>query len=205
MRIMSGRHLIETDRSGLVAGFVGGTAQKTKDVIRQALDGVLFIDEAYSLVKEDNSKDYGPEAIDALLKEMEDQRDRLCIIIAGYSNEMSLFVGSNPGLRSRFTRYIHFPDYDAPELLKLFTQLCLKNQITLEVDAKTVAMEMFSGAFQEGISQSGNGRFVRTCFEASMEFQALRLADSPDSNISTLTAEDVHLAFEQASRYLQTP
>lgn len=115
--ILKRGHLVETDRSGLVAEYVGQTAVKTNQMIDKALDGVLFIDEAYSLVQ-GSSEDYGSEAIATLLKRMEDDRDRLVVILAGYTNEMEVFINSNPGLRSRFNRYIHFEDYSAEELLR---------------------------------------------------------------------------------------
>ena len=127
-------HLVETDRSGLVAEYVGQTAVKTNKIIDEALDGVLFIDEAYSLVQ-GGKEDYGKEAIATLLKRMEDDRDRLVVILAGYTNEIEEFINSNPGLRSRFNRYIHFPDYSAKELYDIFCFQMKKNEYTLSADA----------------------------------------------------------------------
>ena len=114
-------HLVETDRSGLVAGYVGQTAEKTNEIIDKALDGVLFIDEAYALT-EDGGKGYGGEAIATLLKRMEDERDRLIVVVAGYTEEMKKFIDANPGLKSRFNRYIEFPDYSAAELAEMFRE-----------------------------------------------------------------------------------
>lgn len=128
--ILKKGHTIETDRSGLVAEYVGKTAIKTNKIIDAALNGVLFIDEAYSLVPEQKGSDYGQEAISTLLKRMEDDRDSLVVIIAGYNNEMKRFIDSNPGLQSRFNRYIHFNDYSADELYQMFTKLYLKKTNT---------------------------------------------------------------------------
>ena len=125
-------HTVETDRGGLVAKYMGQTALKTDTVIQQALDGVLFIDEAYSLVPEGgNGSDYGQEAIATLLKRMEDYRDRLVVIIAGYKDEMQRFIDSNPGLQSRFNRYIDFPDYSGKELTEIFKMYMKKNQYSV--------------------------------------------------------------------------
>ena len=130
-------HTVETDRSGLVANYVGQTATKTNAIVDSALNGVLFIDEAYALVPEGNSsQDYGLEAISTLLKRMEDDRDKLVVIIAGYTNEMKRFIDANPGLQSRFNRYINFPDYSAAELVDIFKMYMKKNQYTLAPDAE---------------------------------------------------------------------
>lgn len=189
-------HMIETDRAGLVAGYVGGTAQKTKDVVNAALGGVLFIDEAYSLVKEETGSDYGPEAIDALLKEMEDHRQRLCVIIAGYPKQIRSFVHSNPGLRSRFTRYIDFEDYDAAELYHILLGICDQSKFKLTNDASKIAEKQLAEAHEEGITQAGNGRFSRNLFEAALEFQALRMAAaSQNVDVMELEASDIEQAF----------
>ena len=121
--VLSSGHLVEVDRSGLVAGYVGQTAIKTQEKIDEAIGGVLFIDEAYTLVKE-QSNDFGQEAIDTLLKAMEDNRRNLIVIVAGYTNEMNKFIESNPGLKSRFNKYIEFPDYSLCELEQIFTNMC---------------------------------------------------------------------------------
>ena len=144
--ILKKGHTVETDRSGLVANYVGQTATKTNAVVDSALNGVLFIDEAYALVPENASQDYGQEAISTLLKRMEDDRDKLVVIIAGYTNEMKRFIDSNPGLQSRFNRYINFPDYTAGELTDIFKMYMKKNQYTLESDAEEMLRERLNYA-----------------------------------------------------------
>ena len=197
---LSSGHMIETDRAGLVAGYVGGTAQKTKDVVRSALGGVLFIDEAYSLVKEETGSDYGPEAIDALLKEMEDHRQQLCIIIAGYPRQIRSFVHSNPGLRSRFTRYVDFEDYDADELHQILLGICAQGKFKLTDEATELAKSQLGDAYKEKITLAGNGRFVRNLFEAALEFQALRMAESQQGiDVMELQASDLEQAFKHLS------
>jgi stage V sporulation protein K len=128
---------VEVDRSGLVGGYVGSTALKTKEVVKKALDGVLFIDEAYALAGE--GKDFGPEAINTLLKLMEDYRDRLIVIVAGYTGPMETFLGSNPGLKSRFNKFIHFDDYSAPQLLDILHNILLRSEFTLTAAAESRA------------------------------------------------------------------
>ena len=186
-------HLVETDRSGLVAEYVGQTAVKTNMVIDSALDGVLFIDEAYSLVDGGN-EDYGKEAIATLLKRMEDDRSRLVVILAGYTTEMRRFIDSNPGLQSRFNRYIEFPDYSADELVQIFASLADKSQYALAPFAEVRLREVMAVAFANKDKNFGNARFVRNLFEKSIERQAFRLAGvSPITQemLEALTAEDI--------------
>lgn len=168
-------HLVETDRSGFVAEYVGQTAVKTNKVIDDALDGVLFIDEAYSLVT-GSSNDYGNEAIATLLKRMEDNRDRLIVILAGYGNEMKQFIDSNPGLQSRFNRYINFPDYNADELLQIFIRYAQKNDYDVTPDAIDRLKILLNDAVKNKDKNFGNGRFVRNMFEKTLERQANRLS-----------------------------
>ena len=156
-------------------------------------------DEAYSLVKDDSSKDYGPEAIDALLKEMEDRRDGLCVIVAGYPAEMHQFISSNPGLRSRFTRYINFTDYKPIDLLSIFLKLCSDKGINVSDEAEKAARRLFQKAFTSGVSQSGNGRFVRNCFEAAIEYQAVRIAGGEVQDYTLLEKSDIVGAISHAS------
>lgn len=168
-------HLVETDRSGLVAEYVGQTAVKTNKIIDSALDGVLFIDEAYSLVNGGNN-DYGTEAISTLLKRMEDDRNRLIVILAGYGDEMQTFINSNPGLQSRFNRYIDFPDYNADELLEIYKRNLKKHKYTLSVEAETFITAYLHNAVTNKDKNFGNARFVRNLFEKTLENQAMRLA-----------------------------
>lgn len=181
--ILKKGHLVETDRSGLVAEYVGQTAVKTNKIIDKALDGVLFIDEAYSLVQ-GGSNDYGTEAISTLLKRMEDDRDRLVVILAGYSDEMKQFIDSNPGLQSRFNRYINFVDYEADELKKIFMLNINKNEYKLSPEAEQKLKAVLTKAVEEKDKNFGNGRFVRNLFEKTIENQATRL-----SSVGNITNE----------------
>jgi type VII secretion ATPase EccA len=190
-------HLVEVDRSGLVGQYVGETAIKTDRVIRRALDGVLFIDEAYALAPEDGRMDFGPEAIEVLLKRMEDHRHRLVVIVAGYPRLMESFLISNPGLRSRFAREITFPDYSVDELQMIFHRMLQQHEYLLEEGAEQMLRRIFAG-LRSG-EESGNARFARTLFEQALNRQALRLSldeehslDALDrSAVVTLTAEDI--------------
>ena len=192
-------HTVETDRAGLVAKYMGQTAQQTDTVIQKALDGVLFIDEAYSLVPEGgNGQDYGQEAISTLLKRMEDYRDRLVVIIAGYKNEMQRFIDSNPGLQSRFNRYIDFPDYTGMELADIFKMYMKKNQYTLAPDAEAFLKEQFEYAVAHKDRNFGNARFARNVFEKSIQQQANRLAGETNpsaSELTELTVDDLREGF----------
>jgi len=186
-------HLVETDRSGLVAEYMGQTAVKTNKIIDTALDGVLFIDEAYSLVQ-GYENDYGKEAISTLLKRMEDDRDRLIVIIAGYSNEIKDFVDSNPGLQSRFTRYINFSDYTADELKQIFLLNVKKNQYTVDKEGILRLEQLLKYEVSHKDKNFGNGRFVRNLFEKTILNQATRLANIPNitsEELSKLIADDI--------------
>ena len=183
--ILSKGHLVETDRAGLVAEYVGQTAVKTNKIIDSALDGVLFIDEAYSLIG--TGQDYGKEAIATLLKRMEDNRDRLVVILAGYSKEMQDFINTNPGLQSRFNRYIEFPDYSAEELLQIFEKNIAKFDYKLEKEARVAMAEYFQNAVENKDANFGNARFVRNIFEKTLEKQANRLSTDPDLDTEELT------------------
>ena len=184
--ILSKGHLVETDRSGLVAEYVGQTAVKTNKIIDSALDGVLFIDEAYSLVQSGGGNDYGLEAIATLLKRMEDNRDRLVVILAGYSDEMKTFIDSNPGLQSRFNRYIHFEDYTAEELTSIYEFNLAKFDYRMTDEASSAIKEVMAKAVENKDKNFGNARFVRNLFEKTLERQAKRLASSS----LTLLTED---------------
>lgn len=194
--ILKKGHLVETDRSGLVAEYVGQTAVKTNKIIDSALDGVLFIDEAYSLVQ-GAKEDFGQEAISTLLKRMEDDRNRLVVILAGYGSEMKTFIDSNPGLQSRFNRYIHFPDYTADELKHIFLLNAKKNQYTLDEKALLVLEKMMSYAVEHKDKNFGNARFVRNIFEESIQNQAMRLSSQPtitEEVLSKLEAGDLPIS-----------
>ena len=184
MGLLRRGHLVEVDRAGLVGQYVGMTAIKTDRVIRRALDGVLFIDEAYSLAAADERYDFGPEAIETLLKRMEDYRHRLVVIVAGYPRLMQRFLLSNPGLRSRFSREITFPDYATDELVAIAEKLATEYEYTLDDDAKGALRSILAGAARgEGF---GNARFARTLLEQSLNAQALRLARVEGVELSEL-------------------
>jgi SpoVK/Ycf46/Vps4 family AAA+-type ATPase len=180
MGFLPAGHLIETDRSGLVGEYLGHTAQKTLAVVQKALGGILFIDEAYALSRSDaGRKDmFGLEAIDTLLKAMEDNRDKLVVIVAGYPKEMKEFIASNPGLRSRFTRYIDFPDYTPAELMQIFQQQALDSGYLLSEAAQRKATEVFKIGYENRNDGFGNGRWVRTIFERASLNMSDRLADN---------------------------
>ena len=173
--VLSKGQLVEVDRSGLVAGYVGQTALKTQEVIQSALGGVLFIDEAYSL-SSGGENDFGREAIETLLKAMEDHRDDLVVIVAGYTGPMQGFITSNPGLESRFNRYFFFPDYDGEQLMEIFRIQCRKNSYVLTPEAEKAALELFTELYEERNENFGNGRDVRNCFEDMIVRQANRVA-----------------------------
>ena len=185
--------LVETDRSGLVGEYIGSTAIKTNKIIDKALDGVLFIDEAYALA-EGGANDFGKEAISTLIKRMEDERDRLVVILAGYSRNMSAFLNANPGLQSRISRTIYFPDYSVQELVSIFHRSMEKYEYTLSPAGGIKLNEVISNAFEKKTSTFGNARFVRNLFERTIEHQANRLARQPKISPSTLaeiTEEDI--------------
>ncbi|HFI0234567.1 TPA: AAA family ATPase [Streptococcus suis] len=173
--ILSEGQLVEVDRSDLVAGYVGQTAIKTREVIDKAMGGILFIDKAYTLAK--GGSDFGQEAIDTILKAMEDKRDDFVVIVAGYSGPMSDFLASNPGLESRFNKSIHFPDYTAEELFDIFNLYCQNYEMQLTTDASLSLKDYLQKLCNKKPSNFSNGRAVRNLFEASLSLQANRLAE----------------------------
>ncbi len=185
--ILKSGHTVETDRSGLVAEYVGQTATKTNAVIDSALNGVLFIDEAYALVPKNASSDYGQEAISTLLKRMEDDRDKLVVIIAGYPDEMKRFIDSNPGLQSRFTRYINFPDYSADELYRIFRLYAKKNQYTMTKEAADYLQKRLDYVVRHKDRNFGNARYARNVFEKAIQCQANRLSAKTNATPDELT------------------
>ena len=182
--ILSKGQLVEVDRSGLVAGYIGQTAIKTAKVLESAMGGVLFIDEAYTLTSK-SENDFGFEAVDTILKAMEDNRDDLVVIVAGYTELMEEFVDSNPGLRSRFNKYLHFADYTAEEMRGIFALQCKKSQYTLDDDAEALLTEYFA-AVSEAAGEFGNARGVRNTFEKVLTAQANRIAHEKDITRETL-------------------
>lgn len=187
---LSKGHLIETNRVGMVAGYVGQTALKTEEVVRQAVGGVLFIDEAYSLVSDD---DFGQEAIDTLLKLMEDYRDNLVVIVAGYPQLMEKFIASNPGLASRFNKYIEFHDYNREELFQIFEYTCTKNSYRLDADAAQILRDFIDKLTAHKDEKFGNARAMRNIFEQCIAFHANRIMsmkEIPD-DLSTLAKSDI--------------
>ena len=199
--ILKRGHTVETDRSGLVAEYMGQTAVKTNCLVDSALDGVLFIDEAYALVPEDGyGSDYGQEAISTLLKRMEDDRDRLVVIIAGYPKEMQRFIDSNPGLQSRFNRYINFPDYSASELVDIFKMYLKKNEYTIAPDAEETLRTKVEYVVAHKNRNFGNARYIRNLFEKSIQCQANRLSGHTglsSKELTELTVDDIQTAFDK--------
>ncbi len=184
--------LVEAKREALVAGYVGQTALKTTDVVKSALDGVLFIDEAYTLTQgHGQGHDFGQEAIDTLLPAMEDNRERLCVIVAGYTGPIEAFIGSNPGLVSRFTRVLHFADYTPNELTAIFVRCCHEAGLQLREDADRAARALFERLYSGRDAHFGNGRVARTQFETVIELQASRLMDDLNASTLIVTAADI--------------
>lgn len=177
MGVLKKGHLIETDRSGLVAGYAGQTGPKTNAKIDEALDGVLFIDEAYSLVATEGQDAYGMEAVQAVLKRAEDDRNRLIVIMAGYTEEMSTLLDSNPGLSSRFNRVLHFDDYSPVELARIYAWLCDKNHYKLADGTRPKLMRGLAELYRGRDRRFGNGRTVRNLFEHTIRRMANRIAD----------------------------
>lgn len=185
--ILKQGHLVETDRSGLIAEYSGQTAVKVNRTVDSALNGVLFIDEAYSLVGE-NKDDFGKEAVATLIKRMEDDREKLVLILAGYSDEMDDFIHTNPGLKSRFNRYIHFPDYTPGEMMSIFKSFCHKLDYKLNPDSEIKLQLLFNNAYLHRDKTFGNGRYVRNTFEKMQENQANRIAKERVLNVELLSS-----------------
>ncbi len=198
--ILSKGQLVEVDRSGLVAGYVGQTAGKTTEVIKKALGGVLFIDEAYTLINK-SENDFGQEAVDTILKAMEDNRDDLVVIVAGYTELMEEFIHSNPGLESRFNRFMHFPDYSIEEMMGIFDMRCSQSGYQLNENARDELQAILEEKSQD-VGGFGNARGVRNLFEKAIAEQADRLAASnaelTKEMLMTLTEEDLRAASEKA-------
>ena len=174
--VLSQGQLIEVDRSGLVAGFVGQTALKTQEAVQKAIGGVLFIDEAYALVNAESANDFGHEAIEVLLKNMEDHRKDLIVIVAGYTGPMEAFIHSNPGLESRFNKYFFFEDYDGKQLMDIFRSMCKKNGYALSQAAEELMEQQLQALYQGRDENFGNARDVRNLFEKAVSRQSDRVA-----------------------------
>ena len=199
LNVLRKGHLVETDRSGLVAGYIGQTAPKTLDKCREALDGILFIDEAYSLARPGN--DFGQEAIDTLLKFMEDNRDRIVVIVAGYPNEMQRFINSNPGLSSRFTKTIEFPPYAANELAAILRMMAKRQNFVLPDDLESSLGPWMKVGMRK--KSWGQAREMRTLLERAREAQATRIAHDPSGDVRQLAMADIDAA-TQISGYRET-
>lgn len=199
MGLLSKGHFVETDRSGLVAGYLGQTAIKTKEILEQAKGGVLFIDEAYALALNDKDDQYGKESVDTILKYMEDNRDDIVVAVAGYSEPMRIFLSANPGLKSRFNTFIHFKDYSETELLQIFKGLVEKSQMVLSADALLRLMDILSRVSELRGDDFGNARAMRNLFEIVLRRQANRLAfikNRTDEDLITIDQAD--LEYEDA-------
>ena len=200
--ILSKGHMVEVDRSGLVAGYMGQTAIKVTEVIDRAKGGVLFIDEAYSLVNEGANGDFGQEAIDTLVKGMEDNRDDLIVIVAVYPKEMDNFIKANPGLKSRFQKTIHFPDYSADDLYAVFLSFCKENDYTLSSEASDYLKKELNNYVAHATKYFGNARDMRNFLDMAISAQANRLltdnVTSPEA-LMTLTPDDLKDIFTSNS------
>ena len=203
--VVKNGHLVECDRGGLVAGYTGQTAIKTGQVIDFALDGILFIDEAYSLVNGPQDS-YGNEAISTLLKRMEDDRDRLVVIVAGYTEEMKKFIDANSGLASRFTHYVEFPDYSAKELAAIFRMNAKKSQYVLSADVEKYLNAFIGIRTEKRDRKFGNGRWARALFEEAVSRQAVRVGairnPTPDQ-LKTITMKDVGIKLKDPNASLE--
>lgn len=192
--LLSKGHLVEVDRSGLVSGYIGQTATKVQEVVSQALGGVLFIDEAYALTAGKGEGDFGQEAVDTLLKAMEDHRDELVVIVAGYPDLMNDFLNSNPGLRSRFNKFLYFEDYKPEELVEILESMCKKADYQLTPEAREYALEFFAKRVEQNLPNFANARDARNFFEKAVSNQATRIVklETVDENvIQTLQLEDL--------------
>jgi stage V sporulation protein K len=194
--VLSKGQLIETDRSGLVAGYVGQTALKVKEVVQRSLGGMLFIDEAYALKPGAGGNDYGDEAIETLLKLMEDHRDDLVLIVAGYTDRMREFLDANPGLKSRFNKYLVFDDYSPSQPMNIFRKFCDDSDYSLSTEAAAKLERVFQEAFSKRDQTFGNARLARNVFETAIANLATRIIriDNPDRvNLELIEEEDVRV------------
>jgi SpoVK/Ycf46/Vps4 family AAA+-type ATPase len=192
MGLIEKGHLVEVDRSALVAGYQGQTAIKTDEVIQKALGGTLFVDEAYTLSRGGN--DFGQEAIDTLLKRMEDYKDKLIVIVAGYTNEMQIFLDSNPGMQSRFTNFFTFDDYTPRQMLEIASQISEKNGYQLDEGALQLLLEKFTKLYDRRDANFGNARTVRNILYkaiSNQEERILTVLNPSDTDLTTITFDDI--------------
>ncbi len=195
--VLSQGQLVEVDRSGLVAGFVGQTALKTQEAVQKAIGGVLFIDEAYALVNADSANDFGHEAIEVILKNMEDHRKDLIVIVAGYTDRMEQFIHANPGLESRFNKYFFFEDYDGGQLMEIFRSMCKQNGYTLSEEGEKFMERDLRELYDTRDENFGNARDVRNLFEQAVARQADRvsqLEEPTKEQLMELLPEDLEEA-----------
>jgi SpoVK/Ycf46/Vps4 family AAA+-type ATPase len=204
--ILNKGHVVEVDRAGLVAGYIGQTAIKTEEAVKKAMGGILFVDEAYALEPEGASfADFGQEAIDTILKRMEDQRDQFAVIIAGYHDEMGRFLESNPGVRSRFSRYFYFDHYSPGELAQIMEIFASESGYTILPEAKLILEGIITRGHANRDRSFGNARFCRNLFEDIVAEQANRisrmdLAALSNDQLQIITAEDIPNAEGDVSR-----
>jgi stage V sporulation protein K len=195
LKVLRSGHLVAVDRSDLVAGYVGQTAIKTMEKCREALDGILFIDEAYALAEPaGGGPDFGKEAITTIMKFMDDNRDRIIVIVAGYPDDMRHFVGANPGLVSRFTKFIGFPSYSAKDLCKIFRKMAAQQRFSLPPDFEPKVTTWVNE--NSRIEGWANARNIRTLLEKSREAQALRLVTNRGADVSRIEMVDIERAME---------
>ena len=190
-------HVVECDRGRLVAEYVGQTAVRTHAAIDSALDGILFIDEAYALAGR-GAEDFGSEAIETLLKRMEDDRERLIVIVAGYNEPMKQFIASNPGLESRFTNYLNFPDYSPAELAEIFHRMAAQSGLVCSPETEQAVLAICKNLHTARNEQFGNAREMRNLFEAAVRNQSTRLVSSGQCDrdaLTTLLPEDLPADF----------
>lgn len=184
--VVSKGQFIEVDRAGLVEGYVGQTAQRTAKVCDEAMGGILFIDEAYTLTNAEG-EDFGQEAVDTILKRMEDNRQDFIVIVAGYTDEMREFIYSNPGLKSRFNKFIEFPDYSGDEMIKIFDLMCVSQDYVLNKEATDYVAEHLRDLAENHEEHFANAREVRNYFERCIERQATRVVSEPNIDANSLT------------------